>query len=471
MLAYCRESRLNGEQVLAIREQVKQVDAQASVVFAITDQRPTDDGWAQIGTLRMPAFDFKVLPIESALINKGLAEGGERKLLRIEINKRLGTDYDPYNVTTPVTGAFSFFGRDVLIETLWHRISEGQPVGIFGLRKLGKSSLLHVLQERAPFPVALVSLETIDPDESVADLYQRILDDLVRWTPVRVGLNWSPPTLATDAPTRTFVHAIRNLLECIEHARGQARVGIFLDEIELIVPRPEHSGSDLSRYLSLLRPLRGLVDEGVSLSLVVAGLNPALNRFDDWHGERNPAFSLFEEVHLPPLAGEDCIRMVRSIGAQIGLVYSEESLQMISELSGGHPFLARQLCSLLYKRRDRRDKNKPIEVLEVVNTAQRFIYDDSTVSRLVRIWQDAGNEELWGAASAKANQSILLSLARVGDLVPSDDLLNHPDTDAHRAALINLERFHFIYQPQIGKYAIRFGLLEKWLRWRKLGLE
>lgn len=458
---------LDGEQVRSIRRKVMDIDPEASVVFAMTDERLTDDGWAQIATLEMERFT--VLPIESTLINEGLAAGNEQARLRTEIEKRRGGEYDPYKVTTPVTGAFSFFGRDRMIKSLLDRLASGQPVGVFGLRKLGKSSLLHALQERAPFPVAFVNLETIERGQSIANLYQRIVDDWARWMPVRFALKWEPPTIASDAPTDSFVRIIRELLDFLEKAHQPTRVGVFLDEIELIVPRPAHQGSDLSRYLSLLRPLRGLVDEGVPLSLVVAGLNPALNRFDDWQGERNPAYSLFEEINLSPLANEDGIRMIRSIGAQIGLVYSDESLQLISELSGGHPFLARQLCSLLYKQRQQ-DKRQRIEVPEVAYAAQRFIYDDSTASRLRAIWQDLGNEELWGVASAKENHVLLLDLARAGHPVRENDLLDHANANARRVVLINLERYHIIHQPQTGRYAIRFGLLKNWLRRRKLGL-
>ena len=455
---------LNGQQARSIRDQVKQVDAQASVVFTITDQRPTDDGWAEIATLEIECFT--VLPIKSALINEGLAVGNEEARLREEIEKRLGA-YDPYNVTTPVTD-FNFFGRDELVKTLLRRISWGQPVAIFGLRKLGKSSVLHALQEQAPFPVALVNLETIGPDESLATLYERILNELAQWTRVRLGIQWQSPPIATDTPTGTFVGAIRDLLDSMKKVRGAARVGIFFDEIELIVPRPERPNS-LTRYLSLLRPLRGLVDEGVSLSLVVAGLNPALNRIDDWDGERNPVFQFFQEINLPPLEDEDCIQMVSNIGAQLRLEYSNESLELISKLSGGHPLLARQLCSLLYQTHS--DKEQPIGVSEVDQTVQRFIYDESTEIRLVRLWQEAGNEKLWGAAKAKVNQSVLLDLASAGAPMAYNELLDAPDASARRVALINLERFHFVYQPQLGKYAIRFGLLEKWLRWLELGLE
>jgi hypothetical protein len=143
---------LDGDQVRAIQTQIKQVDSEATAVFAVTDRRPADEGWAQIGTLRMEKFI--ILPLESALLNEGLATGREGALLRAEIEKRLGADYDPYDVRDPVAGAFSFFGRDAAVETLSRRIAEGRPVGIFGLRKLGKTSLLQALRDRAPFPVA-----------------------------------------------------------------------------------------------------------------------------------------------------------------------------------------------------------------------------------------------------------------------------------------------------------------------------
>ncbi|MCP4516158.1 MAG: hypothetical protein GY824_13145 [Delftia sp.] len=160
--------------------------------------------------------------------------------------------------------------------------------------------------------------------------------------------------------------------------------------------------------------------------------------------------------------------MVRNIGQQIGLVYSAESAQAIGELSGGHPFLARQLCSLLYKLRGRRPGQ--IEAAEIPPGVERFIYDEQTVAHLdAGLWQDAGNPALWEAA--QANQALLLDLARAGGPLPQADLLAGPDADARRVALINLERYHFVHQAEPGAFAIRFGLLRTWLCRRKLGLE
>jgi hypothetical protein len=283
-------------------------------------------------------------------------------------------------------------------------------------------------------------------------------------------MDWDPPPIKPDDPTGAFVAAALDLLDRIQRTQGEARLGLFLDEVELIVPRPDGSGPDLMRYLTLLRALRGLVDEDGRLSLVVSSLNPSINRINAWDGEQKQPFNLFHVVNLTPLTAEDCIQMVRNIGQQIGLVYSEESLQDISGLSGGHPFLARQLCSVLYKRHGR--QAGLIETDEIFPGVRQFIYDDLTVTHLdAGIWQDAGNTALWGVANARVNQSLLLDLARADGPVPQDDILSGPDADARQTALINMERFHIVYQPEPGIYAIRFGLLRTWLRQRKLGLE
>ena len=233
---------------------------------------------------------------------------------------------------------------------------------------------------------------------------------------------------------------------------------------------PDGSGPDLPRYLTFLRAVRGLIDEDGRLSLVVASLNPSINRINAWNGKQNPTFNLFQEIYLSPLTKEDCIQMVRNIGRQVGLVYEDESVALIAEYSGGHPFLARQLCSLLYKQRGRQPGQ--IKAAAIPAAVEHFIYDEQTVTHLdAGIWQDAGNPALWGEEQAQINQALLLELARADGPTPQDRLLDSPNADLRRTALINLERFHFIHQSEPGVYALRYGLLRTWLRRRQLGLE
>jgi photosystem II stability/assembly factor-like uncharacterized protein len=458
---------LDASSVLDIRDEMRQINPEARTVFVITDRRPADQGWAQIGTLRME--DFIILPLEETLLRKGLAEGRELPLLRQEIEKRLGEEYDPYDVRDPVAGAFSFFGRDALLEDLLRRTVDGRPVGIFGLRKLGKSSVLQVLSDHVPFPVAPVNLQTVG-HTTLDELYLRILRYWQQQARVCYDLDWKSPTLYSDDVTGAFTSATLDLLDSIETKADDACLGLFLDEAELIVPRPDGSGPDLVSYLTLMRALRGLVDEDGRLSLIIASMNPSINRINAWDEEQNPTFNFFQEVYLPPLAQDGCIQMVRNIGRQVGLVYDDASVQAIADLSGGHPFLARQFCSLLYRQLDR--QSGQIELGLIPSAIEHFIYDDQTVTHLdAGIWQDAGNISLWGKAQAQVNQEILLDLSRADEPLSEEAILDAPDVDTRRTALINLERFHFIHQPEPGYYALRYGLLRIWLRRRKLGLE
>jgi hypothetical protein len=108
----------------------------------------------------------------------------------------------------------------------------------------------------------------------------------------------------------------------------------------------------------------------------------------------------------------------------------------------------------------------------IPSAIEHFIYDAQTVTHLdAGIWQDAGNISLWGKAQARVNQEILLDLSRADEPLSEEAILDAPDVDTRRTALINLERFHFIHQPEPGYYALRYGLLRIWLRRRKLGLE
>ncbi len=458
---------LTGDHVRDIRDDMHNLDPSASTVVVVTTQRPTDQGWAQIGTFQMEAFT--VLPVEHTLLTTGLADGREQALLYAEIEKRLGADYDPYDVRDPVAGAFSFFGRDALVHDLLRRAAEGRPVGIFGLRKMGKSSLLRALGDRAPFPVAAVNLQTVGPAD-VAELYTRALQPWLQWMRARGLADLPLPTIAPENPTASFVAAAQALLEHL-HTHGQEpRLGLFLDEAELITPRPDGSGPDLGRYLAFIRAVRGLIDQDARLSLVVASLNPAINRINAWDGEQNPAFNLFQEIYLPPLARDDCIQLVRNVGRQVGLVYDDPALEQITALSGGHPFLARQLCSLLYRQQGRQPGQ--IRAAALPAAIERFLYDRQTITHLDDgIWLDAGNPALWGQAQATINQALLLQLAQADDPLPTATLLDAPDAGLRRTALIDLERFHFVHQPRPGEYALCYGLLRTWLRRRKLGLE
>lgn len=477
--AYTRisfDETLGSAQILAIRDEVINLDENAKVVFIVTNLRPTDQGWAQIGTLRIGG-EFTIIPLEQENIHRQALQEKEKEFVRNEVRKRLGTDYDPYDIRDPVAGAFSFFGRDMETKNLLRRVYAGEPVGIFGLRKLGKSSLLRALCDHTSFPVALKDSQLIGRSR-LDEVYLRILRDWQQWIRIHWDLDYELPKMDSENATRVFTNTVLEWLERIEGARiGEPRLGLFLDEAEVLVPNWQLQRSrsarlrkqDLNRYLELMRLLRGLVDEG-RLSLIFASLNPSINRINSFEGQQNPFHNRLQEIFLAPLMREDCMQMMRNIGGQVGLTYDDASVELISDYSGGHPFLARQFCSLIYKQREYQPGEIKQDIIPTI--VKNFIQDNRTVAHLDEgIWQTAGAVELWGKEQAQVNQHILLDLARADEPLPEGIVLEGPSADERQTALIDLERFHFIHQPETGYYTIRYGLLHTWLRRRKLMLE
>src|SRR5207237_9183252 len=108
---------------------------------------------------------------------KGIGLKDEPLTLKSYIDKHLGKGFDPYDIRDPVSGAVSFFGRQRLTEELLDALQSGQRMGLFGIHKMGKSSVLRELQKRAEFPVAYAYLETGD---DLARIYSRVIDDWLR---------------------------------------------------------------------------------------------------------------------------------------------------------------------------------------------------------------------------------------------------------------------------------------------------
>jgi len=63
--------------------------------------------------------------------------------------------------------------------------------------------------------------------------------------------------------------------------------------------------------------------------------------------ETNPVFNFFREVFLGPFSEEDTRLMLSDIARLMGKSFDDETLRGIHREAGGHPFLARQLASLV----------------------------------------------------------------------------------------------------------------------------
>jgi len=457
---------LDADTVYALCQSVREaLDDKPKAILVVIDHTPTDSGWLQISTMR--AEDVQVIPIDDAVLFEGQGRGHQRQVLEKHLRRFLGREQDFYNIRHPVADRLNFFGREALANELIEHLIEGRPVALFGLRKMGKSSLLMYLRDKLPFPTSLVDLQAgVEP----GDLYERILTLWSRSMQVKVrDLGWSPPNMI-GAPdlSSAFASAARQLLILLEDHDVPPRLCLLVDEMEWIVP---HSGKGVGRYLAFARALRGLVqeEEGRFL-LLVAGVDPLFNRVNRLAGQQNPFYQFFREVYLPSLERDDCIQMIRNIGRQMDLTYSEEAVAFVANVSGGHPFLARQLCSLALRQLGR-SGDVPLPHLQ--ETARRFIREPGT-SELVNengLWGEVSNPNLWPQPQVVENQAILKSLAQTEPQPESDLVRRAQDRRACERSLDELERRAVLGKLERSLFNIRLCLFRNWIRRYQLGEE
>lgn len=445
----------------------KEAQAYTDHALVIIDKTPELSAWMTIGGLRADdKSPFVLLPIDLSFLKEAVALGKESRTLHFYLDKHLGKGYNPYDVRDPVSDAISFFGREGLTDELSTILKVGHRVGLYGIHKMGKSSVLQRLRNKIEFPVAYIYLRKND---NLSGIYRRILD---AWTlEMRVKYGYVIPPFPDDAifTQVDFEKAAFGILNKVKEIGKEPQIAVFLDEIEAIVPFTVGDETTLNVYLTLMDCLRGLQHETGQLALLVAGIYPSLGRVNYFWGEqKNPMHQVITERFLPPMSAEDCEIMVRSLGEQIRVNYDQETVDYIFHASGGHPFLARQLCSLAVEQHN--DSGQiPFSLIKQVTA--NFVRNPATTSYFddQGLWSELGKAAIWGESVSPANHYLLRQLAA-----------NHPTgltPDELQATAVYLpieeslyalsERHVIKIHPETGRYVITFGLFADWIRRNK----
>lgn len=255
-----------------------------------------------------------------------------------------------YDERTPVTG-YQFFGREEALGQLERTIKEGRHSGIFGLRKIGKTSLLRELQLRcrlrANLRVAVVDLQASSSAPSAGQIAHRIGRQVVEELFATTELARSDIRRDLDLPQKWSGNGPREMIDRVCEGLAQSltegllegtNLALVLDEAEILLPA---SQAPLPEAVELLRGLRGVAQETQALTLIVAGVNahpleaPTLGAHD------NPIFQFMVPSYLGPLSDESCQEMIRRIGRKMGVRWEADAMQLIIAEVGGHPLLAR----------------------------------------------------------------------------------------------------------------------------------
>jgi hypothetical protein len=290
------------------------------------------------------------------------ARGEERKNLQSVLDAFVGRD-DPFFYSNPVSVPGDFYGRKDMVAALVRDLDRGQSVGLFGMRKIGKTSLVqHILRTRTGPTIYIDCQGLTHPVTILRRLPHELHLSLTKLMP---KVQWPKFSsfdeeetvdleVLADAASR-YLRDLHGLYAAQSNSAG--KITVILDEVDRVVPGPDQPISYVDEYESLFGSIRGL-GQGVERILVcmVAGFSADITQKDVGLSRRtagNPVYAFFNVCRLRPMEVDETALMMNGLGSRARLLFTRAGSQRLHLWSGGHPFLSRLIGSFIHRNIDK----------------------------------------------------------------------------------------------------------------------
>ncbi|MGW0436315.1 protein kinase domain-containing protein [Micromonospora sp. NPDC003197] len=311
---------------------------------------------------------------------------------------------DLYDLPGAITRSQDFFGRRRLLERLRQEVVTGSGhQGVFGLRKIGKTSLVNrlaqLVRDDGRCYVAQIDLQraaAIRPDAAYIlwSIGQAIYDSHRQVREVKFFRLFGRYSLFSDIPEPSltfelFDHDLRHLI-----SSRKRRVAIFLDEIERILP-PSGSAGSKEEFVRVWRILRGLDQQYYGrLSFIISGTNPKCVEDARIGNEDNPIYNYFTREYLKPFSLDETGDLLATVGQRIGIRWSPRAISEAFAQTGGHPAILRALGSAAHNKKTNRREPVTIEQQDVRALSRQLLVERTPLlAQLVSTLRDEYPDE------------------------------------------------------------------------------
>ena len=313
-----------------------------------------------------------IVPFSYSEISNGLSEEMLLNRLRSFLYER-----DLFGVASPLNSNSTFFGKDRTnsISELYGRYRQGEHGGVFGLRRIGKTSILNLLKQR------------VQQDNGVAVYFDMSMLHHQRWNSLlhsiikriedeyafssldadylQLPKDFSLPEGASRYNEPKAPDSFGEDMKRLYRALGNRRILLIFDEIEQIgftTSPTEHwkAGNDALYFWQVIRAVYQMNSE--LFSFVIAGVNPKCIEISTINGIDNPIFNMLSSLYISLFDIGDIKEMLTSIGGHIGLSFEEEVFAKMIDDFGGHPFLTRKVCSMINSEILKDGEERPFKV-------------------------------------------------------------------------------------------------------------
>ncbi len=255
-------------------------------------------------------------------------------------------------------------GRAEVISDLSRRLAGGQAIGVFGLRKIGKTTTVRAVTDRLdPISAQQGRLPVGDSGHrnraavrarvawlDAGHVQERTLDTVAHLLRYVLERRLSAEDLlpADAAGSGSELTKLRNVLESALSDTRRPLV-LVIDEYDLLF---EGSGgqpgvADLDK---LFQMLRAFAQETSRLALAVIGRDPMFFERPEMEGRTNPMLGWFVARWLGPLPPFDADTLLTKLGRRVALEIGPLTRKSALDWSGGHPMLHREFGSALLNR-------------------------------------------------------------------------------------------------------------------------
>ena len=236
--------------------------------FIVLDTPPHISARLQMFTYRF-SDDFTIVPFTTPQLRQALQTDSCSATLESILGDYLG-ETDLYKSQWPVSDALGFFGRKQVFDTIQSILDRGEHVALFGLRKMGKTSLMNYQHDELPYPMAVLSLQDVRKPleifhEAVAE-WSKALSHRLPGIMIP-DLNLTGGVIPSDVEA-AFRSDTQTLLDLLEEHKLAPRLVLCLDEIDEIVPSDGSSSEATAAFRDLMGFLRGIATRFKVLILI-----------------------------------------------------------------------------------------------------------------------------------------------------------------------------------------------------------
>ena len=352
-----------------------------------------------------------------------------------------------------------------VLRSAYDSLKKGEKVNvaIIGPRRVGKTALLLEFKEKAQGVISYLNLQRVGSLESFIFAYTReLLYELVSALDMKTErselLTWDDllilsAKLNVDREVKAIkegtLETLFEMQELILEKTEQKAVFI-LDEFQEVL-----------NFKGFLETMRAVTEKQRNIAYFVSG--SAVRMMEEILAPKNPFFGQFRRIYLKGLPKEDTIVLAKTTLGKFGVDTTHSVLELIYNLTQGHPFYVLALCRRLIE--EGFEKIRPKDI--------HYAFLTELLSEKGDIYMHLEylfNESLSRAYKGPIHKQILLVLAQEEGLRLSDiaKRLNKPSGEVSNYLKFLLRTDLILRQED--RYYFADKLMRFWLAKTYLGI-